>query len=195
MTTLSTSENASPPRSASEWFRIVAPVNSPDEVPLLAAAGASEIYCGVLPARWSEKYGDWDSISRRQGSIANLSTLDQLRRVAQESSRLGIQSSLTLNVRYTAEQIPDVLDLAHEWEQAGGTSIIASNLGVLIALQNEGSRLLRHASILANLTNSKAVAFYLRFGITRVILPRQLTLSEMESMIALETNIEYEAMV
>jgi len=101
---------------------------------------------------------------------------------------------LALNVRYTAEQIPDILHLAHEWEQAGGTSIIASNLGILIALQKEGTRLRRHASILANLTNSKAVQFYLRLGITRVILPRELTFSEMGALIAQEAHLEYEAM-
>jgi len=194
MTTISTGENIFPSISASEWFQIVAPVNSAEEVKLLAEAGASEIYCGVLPSAWSEKYGNWDSLSRRQGNIANLSTTDELAEIAQESCHLGIQSSLALNVQYTAEQIPDVLDLAHTWEQAGGTSIIVSNLGILIALQKEGTHLRRHASILANLTNSKAVEFYLRFGITRVILPRELTLSEMGILIAHKPNVEYEAM-
>ncbi len=194
MTTTSAHKDTPRSISASEWFRIVAPVNSPEEVQVLADAGASEIYCGVLPPRWSEKYGDWDSLSRRQGNIANLSTIDELIKVAQESHRLGIKSSLALNVRYTAEQIPDVLDIAREWDEAGGTSIIASNLGILIALKKEGARLCRHASILANLTNSKAIQFHLRLGITRVILPRHLKLSEMGALIAHEPNLEYEAM-
>jgi collagenase-like PrtC family protease len=148
----------------------------------------------VLPSNWSEKYGDWDLLSRRQGNIANLSSIAELAEVAQEASRLGLHSSLALNVHYTAEQIPHLLALACEWELAGGNSVTASDLGLLIALQKEATHLRRHVSILANLTNSKAIQFYLRLGIKRVVLPRELTLSEMGALIAHEPNVEYEAM-
>lgn len=187
-------ENRPSPIPASDWFRIVAPVNRPDEVEALANARANEIYCGMLPPNWSEKYGDWDSLSRRQGNIANLSTINQLGEVASRASRMGMRASLALNVRYTAEQIPDVLDMASAWERAGGDAVIVSSLGVLLALMKRGSTLSRHISILANVTNSRAVAFFRRFGATRVVLPRELTLGEMESLISHAPDIEYEAM-
>jgi collagenase-like PrtC family protease len=194
MTDSAITKNKSSAVPAAEWFRIVAPVNRPDEVELLAQAGASEIYCGVLPPSWAEKYGDWDSLSRRQGNIANLTDMDQLSEIAKLSARLGIKSSLALNVNYSAGQILDVIDLARAWEQFGGTSVIASNLGILLALQKSGTKLACHVSILANVTNSKAVAFYRGLGVVRTILPRELTLSEIEALISKDPDMEYEAM-
>ena len=189
-----TSANASMPKRICDRFRIVAPANHPDEVEALAESGASEIYCGVLPARWSERYGDWDCLSRRQGNVANLSSIEQLQEVARLAKGMGMRASLALNVRYTAEQIPEVLDLALAWEQAGGASVIVSSLAVLIGLQERGSKLFRHISILANVTNSQAVAFFRRFGARRVILPRDLTIPEMAAVTSNQPDIEYEAM-
>jgi len=186
--------NASTPKRVCDRFRIVAPANHSDEVEALSEVGADEIYCGVLPSSWSEKYGDWDCLSRRQGNVANLSSIEQLQEVAKLAKRLGIKASLTLNVRYTAQQISDVLDLAIAWEQAGGAAVIVSSLAVLIGLQQRGSNLFRHISILANVTNSQAVVFFRRLDATRVIFPRELTISEMATVALNQPEIEYEAM-
>jgi len=175
-------------------LRIVAPVNCPEDVGILADAGVDEIYCGVLPLDWSSKYGAWDSLSRRQGNIANLSSLDELRVVARSARNLGIPSSLALNVRYTSAQIPQVLDLAQSWEQAGGASVIVSGPEILLGLQRRGSRLFRHISLLANVMNSSGVAFFRRFGADRIILPRDLTLNEMGAVISRYPDVEYEVM-
>jgi collagenase-like PrtC family protease len=186
--------NTSTAKRIGDPFRIVAPANHPDEVAALAESGASEIYCGVLPAKWSARYGDWDCLSRRQGNVANLSSIEQLQEVARLAKSLGMGASLALNVRYTTEQIPDVLDLALAWEQAGGAAVLISSLAVLIGLQERGSRLFRHISILANVTNSHAVAFFRRLGARRVIFPRDLTIAEMAAVTANQPDIEYEAM-
>ena len=175
-------------------FRIVAPSDHPDEVLALAEAGADEIYVGVLPSTWSERYGDWDCISRRQGNIANLASIEQLQHVAGSARSAGLKASLALNVRYTADQIPEVVDLALAWEGAGGTSVILSSLGLLIRLQKVGSQLARHISILTNVTNSHAVSFFRGLGATRVILPRDLTVSEMAVVTSSQPEVEFEAM-
>jgi len=183
-----------PPVPGGDGFRIVAPADHPEEVPALAEAGADEVYVGVLPPSWSERYGDWDCISRRQGNIANLASIEQMQHVAEQAGAAGLKASLALNVRYTAGQVPEVADLAVAWEEAGGTAVILSSLGLLVRLQQLGSRLARHISILANVTNSQAVAFYREFGATRVILPRELTVAEMAAVASMQPDIEFEAM-
>lgn len=188
------SANANTPMRICDRFRIVVPVNHPDEIAALAESGANEVYCGVLPTKWSARYGDWDCLSRRQGNVANLSSIEQLQKVARLAKTSGMHASLALNVRYTAEQIPDVLDLALAWEQAGGASVIVSSLAVLIGLQERGSKLFRHISILANVTNSQAVVFFRRFGASRVIFPRDLTIRDMGAVTSKQPDIEYEAM-
>ncbi len=189
-----TSDQPTEPVNSCDRFRIVAPSDRPDEVPALAEVGADEIYVGVLPPTWSERYGDWDCISRRQGKIANLASIEQLQQVAGSARAAGINASLALNVRYTADQIPEVVDLALAWEEAGGTSVILSSLGLLIRLQQVGSRLARHISILTNVTNSHAVSFFRGLGATRVILPRELTVPEMAAVTSSQPEIEFEAM-
>jgi len=189
-----TLSNQSTPQRVGGRFRIVAPANHPEELSALAESGADEIYCGVLPKDWSERYGDWDSLTRRQGNVANLKSTEQLREVARAASALGLRASLTLNVRYTAEQIPEVLALALAWEQAGGAAVIVSSLAVLIGLKDRGSNLSRHISILAHVTNSQAVAFFRRLGGSRVILPRELSIPEMAALALRQPGIEYEAM-
>lgn len=181
-------------RRGPDPFYIVAPVNHPDEVPALAEAGADEIYCGVLPPSWSERYGDWDCLSRRQGKVANLTGVGPLRRLAERAEREGLEASLALNVRYTREQLPDVLELARAWELAGGGSVVVSSLAVLIGLQQRGSALRRHVSLLANAANGQAVAFFRSLGASRVILPRELTVAEMAAVVSGQPGIQYEAM-
>jgi U32 family peptidase len=179
---------------SSHGFQIVAPVNRVDEIIPLVDAGANEIYCGVLPQSWSAEYGEWDSLTRRQGEVANLTNLDQLAEIARRANELGILASLTLNVRYTEDQLPEVLAIASTWEDAGGASVIVSDPGVLLALQHKSSRLFRHISILANVVNSRAIEFFLRLGATRIILPRELSVPEMAVMISRFRSVDYEAM-
>ncbi|HNY30144.1 MAG TPA: U32 family peptidase [Fibrobacteria bacterium] len=175
-------------------IRIVAPLHRPEEVPDLARAGADEIYCGYLPPDWISRYGDWDGLSRRQGTVANLSFPDQLRRTARACAELGMGSALALNVRFTEAQIPSVLDIALLWESAGGTSVVVSCPNLLLALDRSGSRLQRHLSLLANCANSAAIRLFLPLGVSRFVLPRELTIAEMARIAAVEPGLEYEAM-
>ena len=92
------------------------PVNAPEEVSVLVAAGAGELYCGYQDAQWVERYGDHDSASRRQGK-ANLSTLDELERTVAEARLAGTPLFLALNARYTEPQIDRLLALCDDFAE------------------------------------------------------------------------------
>ncbi|MEQ8176013.1 MAG: U32 family peptidase [Syntrophomonadaceae bacterium] len=174
---------------------IAAPVDEPAEVSLLAKSGAGEVYCGFLPRQWRERYSGYDSLSRRQGTSANVTVLENLRMVALEAKKAGVSSALALNVRYSQEMLPEVLEYAEAWEQAGGQALLVSDLGLLLALQEKQPRLNRFLSLMAAAFNSRAVGFYRQFGISRVVLPRSLTIQEMHYIVNLHEDIEFEAMV
>ncbi len=175
-------------------FRIVAPATAASDLRALAEAGADEIYCGVLPADWVGRYGDWDSLTRRQGTVANLSSLEDLRAMAREAQRTGIPAALALNVRYSAEQVPSILDLATHWEMAGGTAVLVSEPAVLLGLNERRSRLRRHLSILAGAGNIQAVALFADLSISRVVLPRELSPMAMRRTTRAFATVEFEAM-
>ena len=172
-------------------LKVVAPVSRPEEVALLIEAGADEIYCGVLPSQWRSKYGDWDSLNRRQGIVANLPTVEGLQAIA---SIAGSVAALALNQRYTEEQIPQVLEIAELWAGAGGRSVLVSDPGILLLLKKRHSGLLRHLSLLATCLNSATVQFFQGLGVSRVVLPRSLSLPEIREVSLNCPDIEFEVM-
>ena len=177
--------------------RIVAPVCAADEIAPLAAAGADELYCGYLDRAWAERWGDSDSLTRRQGTRANVSDLDALCAVAQAARQAGVPAALALNRRYTEQQLPHLLALLRRWADAGGGAVIVADMGLLLALREPGSGsagLTVQLSLLAAVFNRAAARLFQRLGVSRVILPRSLTLAEMAQLHAACPDLELEAM-
>lgn len=174
-------------------FNIVAPICSVNEVEEVVKAGANEIYFGIMPYEWIEKYGDSDFISRRQSEISHISKIEDLQKIAEIAYKLNCQATLVLNSKYTEKQIPCVLDLISKWEFCSGHSVMVSDLNILFWLKEQNSRLKRHLSVLSGVFNSYSVEFYRNLGVSRIVLPRELTLSEMEHIIRhSEKNMEFE---
>jgi collagenase-like PrtC family protease len=95
-----------------------------------------------------------------------------------------VNVALTLNVRYTNEQMPFVAQLAATWEEMGGDSIIVADPALMLLLQRKRSRLQIHASLLTNPFNSSTLAFLAGLGVSRVVLPRELSLQESRTLVA-----------
>ena len=147
------------------------PVNDPLEVAVLAEAGAGELYCGMQEAWWVERYGDHDSVSRRQGR-ANLGSREELAMTAIEARRHGLPLFLALNGQYDERQLDYLVALADAFEEMGGTGLIAQDLGLFLRLREHGNGLKLVCSILAVCANAHSVMAYARLGVSRVVFPR-----------------------
>ena len=174
-------------------MRYSVPVNAASEVSALAAAGASELYCGYMDAWWAERYGDHDSVSRRQGA-ANIRTPNELKTTIEAAQRAGIPLHLALNTRYTEPMLDYLEELCACFEQWGGTGVILSDLGLMWRLRNRDG-LTKTLSILAVAQNTKTVRAYARLGIARVVLPRFMEPFDAESLLLETPNIEAASMV
>jgi hypothetical protein len=175
-------------------MRLAVPLTAPGEAELLAQAGATEFYCGLQTAQWAEQFGNHDSISRRQGS-ANLSTLDELEQVLLETVALKTPLFLTLNGNYTHEQLPVVLELAEAFEARGGTGIMLCDRALLEGLRRRGSQLVCGLSLLAVVSSVSALEFYRELGVTRMVLPRFLSIAQIETLLQAAPGIHAEALV
>lgn len=173
-------------------MRYAVPVNAADEVAALAAAGAGELYVGYQDHWWIERYGDHDSMSRRQGR-ANLSTMDELARVVDAAYAHGLPIWLALNSRYTEPQLDHLVELCADFERMGGTGIIASDLGLLWRLR-EGFDLARCLSILAVAQNVATLGAFARLGVSRVVLPRFIEPQEAKALLSQIPGMEGEIM-
>lgn len=173
-------------------MKFTVPVNAPDEVGALVAAGAGELYCGFLDDWWVARYGDHDSASRRQGA-ANLATLDDLAATAQAARACNVPLHLALNARYTEPQLDHLVQLCDAFAEMGGVGIIASDLGLLWRLRDH-AQLRRCLSILAVAQNVPTLQAFRELGISRVVLPRFMQPAEAKALLAAVPGMQGEVM-
>ena len=175
-------------------FKLAVPLNAAGEAEILFNAGASEFYCGLQTDEWIAKFGDHDSISRRQGA-ANLSSFEELKKIISECSALDAPLFLTLNGGYTNEQLPHVYETAEKFEAAGGTGVMAADLSLLIFLQKTESKLMRGLSLMAAAGSAGALGFYKNLGVQRVVFPRFLPAKQIKTIMEKYPEITGESLV
>lgn len=151
---------------------------------MLAEAGAEELYCGIVPREWMEKYTGAVWLNRRSPKGGSLESYADLKRLVEDARKLKLPVFITLNAPYyTAEQIPLVLELARRLsEEVGVDALIVADINLLLRLSEEKLSCDLHVSSVAATLNTEAVRFLLNFGPSRVILPRSLTIAEIEKI-------------
>ncbi|MDR2626803.1 MAG: U32 family peptidase [Dysgonamonadaceae bacterium] len=157
---------------------ILAPVCSLETLVPLLEAGADEVYFGIMPETWIKNYGTGDLLTRRQNQQAHFSSPDAMTEIANTVRKYGCKATLTLNARYSCKQLPLVYELIEQWENAGGHSLMVADMEILHRLNKQQSRLERHLSIMAGVFNSRSAAFFKRMNVSRIVLPRELSLEE-----------------
>lgn len=176
-------------------MKILAPIQSHEELDMLAASGAEELYCGVVPREWMERYTGAVWLNRRSPKGGSIETSGELQHLVGDAHMRKLPVFVTLNAPYySAEQMPLVLDLAHRLsEEAGVDALIVTDINLLARLSEAKLAAALHVSSVAATLNTEAVRFLLGFGVRRIILPRSLTLSEIEPIVAeLRDEVEFE---
>lgn len=178
-------------------MRIVAPVNAPEEVAPLVREGAEELYCGIVPAAWTDRFGPVVPLNRRDPGRANLSDFARLRALVAGAHAHGCPVYLTLNAQiYTSDQLPLVLETAAEaLDGTGVDGLIVADPGVIRALTRWRPSVRLHLSSLASAQNIEAVRFFRDLGVRRVILPRQVGLGEVAGIVAAVPDVEVEVFI
>ena len=152
---------------------------------MLLHFGADEFYCGVSTPEWEEHFGGQWWINRRSPRGANLVSWQEIREVVRLAHGSRVPVHVTLNAPfYTEGGIRYVLKLAEKLAgELGIDSIIVSDVNLLIRLSRLHLPVRVHLSSLGSCLNSRSVAFYESLGVQRVILPRQLRLSEIRRIV------------
>jgi len=159
--------------------KILAPLRSADEVLPLAEAGAGEFYCGVTPPGWEAAFGQ-ASVHRRSARSAGVSGLEELRQIVALAGDAPVFATLNA-ASYPAGAIPRLVDFGRMLvEEANVAALIVAELELILALGDAGLAGRVHVSSLATCRNPGAAAFYRSLGVSRVILPRHMTLAEIE---------------
>ena len=177
-------------------YSIVAPVCSIDEIEPILRAGANEVYFGIMTKEWMDKYGNADFISRRQSELSHFATYEDLSGIVSRVNEHHGMATLALNSRYSERQLPYIFEILEQWEARGGHSVMVADIELLIWLHDRRSKLKKQLSVMAGIFNSNSVAFFERFHISRMVLPRELSVEEMGKLIEnTDKKLEYEAIV
>lgn len=168
------------------------PLSSFDSIDKLSAAGADEFYFGFYDENWTKKYGDFEEINRMSsfGSTANFS-ISECHDVIEKIHSNGKKVFITLNsAMYTANQIDWLLKKIYEYQLYHADGIIVGNISMILKLKNLNIPIT--VSTMAGLYNSDIIEFYKKFNIKRVILPRDMKISDMELITQKYPDMEFE---
>ena len=118
-------------------------------------------------------------------------TVNQLQSLLKESEKNKINVHLTLNTLIKNQELPELLDTLYLLSQTAISAIIIQDWGVYYLIKKFFPKLKIHASTQMKTHNSIGTEFLLDKGFERVILARELTLSELKE-ISRKSKIELE---
>lgn len=167
---------------------IVTPLKTSEEVTHLLHAGADEFYCGISPPGWEARFGTaW--ASRRSPHSAGVSD------VADLEAMLRLAGGKAVFIAFNAPFYPPAaVEMLAEFAifllKLGASGLIVADLELMLELIERGYASMIHVSSLAACTNKSSLEFFRDLGVSRVILPRHLTVGEIEALII--PGLEYE---
>ena len=176
-------------------MKIVAPLRDINETEMLLHFGADEIYCGITTPEWQDHFGRNWWMNRRDPTNANILSLENIKSVVEVCHERGANVYVTLNASfYPKGSIPYLLRLIEKLvDKVKVDGLIISDLNLLLQLSGEDFPVRIHLSSLGGCMNSHGVEFYQSLGVKRIILPRQLGLSEIKALVeSAGTKMEFE---
>ena len=169
-------------------MKITAPISRIDEIAPLAAAGANELYCGVVPKEWVARFNT-GAVNRRY--FGNLDGMEQLERAIDTAHDNHTELLMVLNgQQYGSSHQEALIELAHAFHAKGGDAVVVADIALIAGLREHVPELAIHVSSVAACRNSAGVTFYRDLGVRRVILPRDVSLAEIEVIASGDVEIE-----
>ncbi len=162
-------------------MKILAPLRHSDEVEPLLEAGADEFFCGLTPPDWESRFGSAWANRRAPQSAGVRDDADFDRIIARAEGR---PVYVALNAPgYPPGAVALLASFGAALLNNGAAGLILADMDLLLALIGAGHGSSLHLSSLATCSNAAAATFYRDLGIRRIILPRHLTLNEIEAIV------------
>ncbi len=159
---------------------------------LLAPAGSIETFYAALENGADAVYVGLKAFSAR--AYATNFTLPEVSSLVQVCRHQGRKLYVALNALVKEEERRELLETLHALAQIGPDALIIQDLGVYHLARTHFPQLPLHASTLMTIHNSAGVAQAAAMGFKRVVLARELTLTELAA-ICRQATIELEVFV
>lgn len=174
-------------------MNILAPLNSIQDIEILAQAGVDEFYFGFYDNGWVEKFGKYSDINRMSGfgERANKFSLIDIEKVVDSIKDKQKKAYITINANeYSDEEIGYLEIFFQQLKKYDVDGVIVSTpLTCKLAVECGLSPV---ASTMCNIYNSLIADYYYRIGVRRMILPRELNLDEVEAIVNRYPDVDFE---
>lgn len=159
---------------------------------LLAPAGSLEILKGVIESGADAVYVGGSMFGAR--AYANNFTEEELLEAIDFAHLRGVKVYLTVNTLIKNSEFSKLYDYLLVYYKRGLDAVIVQDIGVVKAIYEYFPSMEIHTSTQMTVTGADGVRFLSQFGVTRVVMAREVSLAEMKR-IHEETGMELEAFV
>ena len=163
-----------------------------NKIELLAPAGDLE------RLKWACIYGadavylGGENYSLR--SNAKNFSIDEIKEGVKFAHERNVKVYVTVNIVFHEDDISGLVNYLKDLEEAGVDAIIASDMFIIDLLKDNNINLEFHLSTQSSCLNKKSAEFFKKEGVKRVVLAREASKKDIESIIK-ETNIDTEVFI
>lgn len=174
-------------------MRVLVPFNNEEHFETYRRAGAGEFYIGFYDKAWQEAFGEYADLNRLTGykESANRYSFDETVRIINKVKKEKYLIYVTFNSSiYSQEQLDFMERYMEPLHDAGVDGIIVS-CAELVEIAKK-YRLNAIISTIAGVYNSDIAKYYWKLGADRIILPRDLSVEDIEKIVKAVPDVEYE---
>ncbi|MDD5772276.1 MAG: U32 family peptidase [bacterium] len=183
-------------REDREDMKILAPVDSINELDGLISAGVDEFYGGFIPYNWFREYGAEGSPNRRNFMSAQIKSENEFSQIIEKIHSHNKLFYLTLNQKlFNADQYPLMDNLMKYIKSVHVDGLIVADLGLSLFLKKGNYNIPVILSTLAQVMNARSAKFYGEMGFKRIVLSRDLSLKETENIVKSNPSIAFETLM
>ncbi|MBQ9478546.1 MAG: U32 family peptidase [Selenomonadaceae bacterium] len=160
-------------------------------VELLAPAGTWDAFTAAIDAGANAVYLGGKHFNMRVHRNDFNFDDDQLRRAIDYAHERGVKLYITINNLISDEELPGLEEYLAFLNEIKPDAVLVQDFAVVKSIRDMKLELPIHASIMMNIHSAPAIETLKTFGITRVVVSRELNLSQVQ-MLKRETGIETE---
>jgi len=176
-------------------MKVMAPVSSFVSAKTQILAGADEIYVGLDDPTFNNITFSGRGRTNYSGNAVN-PEFNELADIVQLAHKKAVVVNFAANTQYMSDSPNDIISQKYinyvkNGINAGVDQVIVGDIGNLILLHENKINIPFVASVFLTSFNVETIKFLKKYGVTRVVLPHHMHLSEIKSILR-DTDIEVE---
>lgn len=155
---------------------------------------ATEFFTGYNPPYWHEKFGFEVSPNGRFSEHEQITDSETLKQIVFEVHKHKLELFINLNARYYTDEVFELIkQMVDEFQQIWIDWIICWNIWILEYLKEINYSWKINISTIMALYNTESIKFFLEnYKINKIILSREITLKEIETLVSSFPNTKFE---